>query len=185
MLQATPSSPTGQPANTSPANLLQQAAGTRSDNSAHVRTTSDADFWKEVQASLNSLVGSQDQRSVFVVAGGVKATGTVPIDEIARQTNYVALQRLLVGNLGPRRREGCDPLGFVRVRRVRGSLKRFSDSGITSPGSHQSEHETSFETRPRGVVQVSGEEGAQFGRLRPTASVELVAGLDAEQIHAP
>jgi MSHA biogenesis protein MshL len=44
----------------------------RADDTAHVRTTSDADFWRDVQASLVALVGSKDGRSVIVnTAAGV------------------------------------------------------------------------------------------------------------------
>lgn len=39
---------------------------TRQDESAHVRTTSDADFWREVNASLNALVGHEGGRSVVL-----------------------------------------------------------------------------------------------------------------------
>ena len=51
----------------------------RGDDSAHVRTTSDADFWREVQASLNSLVGSANQRSVVLnPAAGVIVVRATP-----------------------------------------------------------------------------------------------------------
>jgi len=50
----------------------------RQDDSAHVRTTSDADFWKDVHASLHALVGGQPGRSVVLNASAgvivVKAT---------------------------------------------------------------------------------------------------------------
>ena len=42
------------------------ANSSRADDTAHVRTTSDADFWREVQASLNALVGSAERRSVVL-----------------------------------------------------------------------------------------------------------------------
>jgi len=41
-------------------------AGQRPDDSSHVRTTSDADFWSEVRASLQAMVGSEGGRSVVL-----------------------------------------------------------------------------------------------------------------------
>jgi MSHA biogenesis protein MshL len=38
----------------------------RSEENAHVRTTSDADFWRDVLASLQALVGTQQGRSVVL-----------------------------------------------------------------------------------------------------------------------
>ncbi len=40
--------------------------GQRPDDSSHVRTTSDADFWAEVRASLQAMVGSAGGRSVVL-----------------------------------------------------------------------------------------------------------------------
>jgi MSHA biogenesis protein MshL len=40
--------------------------GQRPDDASHVRTTSDADFWSEVSASLQSMVGSAGGRSVVL-----------------------------------------------------------------------------------------------------------------------
>jgi len=40
--------------------------GSRADDSTHVRTTSDADFWREVQQSLNVMVGTEGHRSVVL-----------------------------------------------------------------------------------------------------------------------
>ena len=55
--------------------------GQRSDDAAHVRTTSDADFWREVKASLISLVGSADQRSVVLnPAAGVIVVRATPAE---------------------------------------------------------------------------------------------------------
>ncbi|HSM20821.1 MAG TPA: pilus (MSHA type) biogenesis protein MshL, partial [Rubrivivax sp.] len=41
-------------------------SGQRPDDSSHVRTTSDADFWAEVRASLQAMVGSEGGRSVVL-----------------------------------------------------------------------------------------------------------------------
>jgi MSHA biogenesis protein MshL len=41
-------------------------SGQRPDDSSHVRTTSDADFWAEVRASLQAMVGTSGGRSVVL-----------------------------------------------------------------------------------------------------------------------
>jgi MSHA biogenesis protein MshL len=59
------------------------AAGTaqRSAESAQVRTTSDADFWGEVQASLNALVGNANGRGVVLnPAAGVIVVKATPAE---------------------------------------------------------------------------------------------------------
>ena len=67
-----------------------QAYGQRADDSAHVRTTSDADFWREVQASLNSLVGSADRRSVVLnPSAGVIVVRATPA-ELRQVGDYLA-----------------------------------------------------------------------------------------------
>ncbi len=53
----------------------------RADDTAHVRTTSDADFWREVQASLNALVGTAERRSVVLnPAAGVIVVRATPAE---------------------------------------------------------------------------------------------------------
>ncbi|MDP3539896.1 MAG: pilus (MSHA type) biogenesis protein MshL [Azonexus sp.] len=50
-------------------------------NSARVQTTSDYDFWKDLGAALNAIVGSQDGRSVIVnAASGVVLIKAMPAD---------------------------------------------------------------------------------------------------------
>ena len=56
------------------------ANGARADDSTHVRTSSDADFWREVQQSLNAVVGTEGHRSVVLNPSAgiivVRATST-------------------------------------------------------------------------------------------------------------
>jgi MSHA biogenesis protein MshL len=53
----------------------------RPDDSSHVRTTSDADFWREVQASLSAMVGSAKERSVVLnPAAGVIVVRAAPLE---------------------------------------------------------------------------------------------------------
>jgi len=55
--------------------------GSRADDNAHVRTTSDADFWREVQASLAALVGTAGGRNVVLnPAAGVVVVKATPAE---------------------------------------------------------------------------------------------------------
>jgi MSHA biogenesis protein MshL len=68
----------------------------RSDDSSSVRTTSDADFWREVQASLTSLVGSANQRSVTLnPAAGVIVVRATPA-ELRQVEAYLAAVQLSI-----------------------------------------------------------------------------------------
>ncbi len=56
-------------------------SGARSDDTAHVRTTSDSDFWKEVQESLVSMVGTANGRGVVMnPAAGVVVIRATPAE---------------------------------------------------------------------------------------------------------
>lgn len=66
------------------------ATSSRADDTAHVRTTSDADFWREVQASLNALVGTAERRSVVLnPAAGVIVVRATP-SELRQVEAYLA-----------------------------------------------------------------------------------------------
>jgi MSHA biogenesis protein MshL len=66
------------------------ATSSRADDTAHVRTTSDADFWREVQASLNALVGTAERRSVVLnPAAGVIVVRATPA-ELRQVEAYLA-----------------------------------------------------------------------------------------------
>lgn len=61
----------------------------RQDESAHVRTTSDADFWREVNASLNALVGHEGGRSVVLnPSAGVIVVKATP-NELRQVKQYL------------------------------------------------------------------------------------------------
>ena len=71
-------------------------ATTRIDNSAQVRTTSDADFWQEVQASLNSLIGNTGGRGVVLnPAAGVIVVKATPA-ELSQVERYLSAIQLSV-----------------------------------------------------------------------------------------
>jgi len=58
------------------------ASISRADDSAHVRTTSDSDFWKEVQASLTAMVGTAGGRGVVLnPSAGVVVVKATPNEQ--------------------------------------------------------------------------------------------------------
>ena len=68
----------------------------RPDDSSHVRTTSDADFWREVQASLTALVGSAKERSVVLnPAAGVVVVRATP-QELQQVEAYLKAVQLSI-----------------------------------------------------------------------------------------
>ena len=68
----------------------------RPDDNAHVRTTSDADFWREVQASLVAMVGGQGGRSVVLnPAAGVVVVKATPA-ELRQVENYLKAVQLSI-----------------------------------------------------------------------------------------
>jgi len=72
------------------------SSGGRSVDTAHVRTTSDADFWREVKASLVSLVGAADQRSVVLnPAAGVIVVRATPL-ELRQVEDYLKAMQLSI-----------------------------------------------------------------------------------------
>jgi MSHA biogenesis protein MshL len=72
------------------------SVGNRPDDNAHVRTTSDADFWREVQASLAALVGTADGRNVVLnPAAGVVVVKATP-GELRQVENYLKAVQLSI-----------------------------------------------------------------------------------------
>ena len=74
----------------------------RNNDSARVQTTSDYDFWKDLNSALNSIVGSQDGRNVIVNAGsGVVLVKASPVelrsvDEYLRATQLVVERQVML-----------------------------------------------------------------------------------------
>ena len=68
----------------------------RSDDNAHVRTTHDTDFWREVQQSLITLVGTHGGRSVVLNPGaGVVVVKATPA-ELRQVENYLKAVQLSI-----------------------------------------------------------------------------------------
>jgi|GEM_PF-303516 len=77
-------------------NNAVNGTGNRADDSAHVRTTSDADFWREVQSSLASLVGGAGGRSVVLnPAAGVVVVKATPA-ELRQVEHYLKAVQLSI-----------------------------------------------------------------------------------------
>jgi len=67
--------------------------GARADDSSHVRTSSDADFWREVQAALVALIGSQTGRGVVLnPAAGVVVVKATPNEQRQVEAYLKAVQ---------------------------------------------------------------------------------------------
>ena len=70
--------------------------GGRPNDSAHVHTTSDADFWHEVQASLAAMVGTAGGRNVVLnPAAGVVVVKATPA-ELRQVENYLKAVQLSI-----------------------------------------------------------------------------------------
>jgi len=74
----------------------QGAGNVQGDNTAQVRTSSDADFWRDVQISLTSMVGSADGRGVVLNAGsGVIVVRATPA-ELRHVSDYLKAVQLTI-----------------------------------------------------------------------------------------
>lgn len=92
---------------------------TRTDDSAHVRTTSDADFWREVQASLNALVGQAQGRNVVLnPAAGVIVVKATP-SELRQVASYLQAVQLSI-----------ERQVMIEAKIVEVSLSKDSQAGI-------------------------------------------------------
>jgi MSHA biogenesis protein MshL len=82
---ATPAPVTGSP----PASGTGGAAGSGSTPSSRISTTSDNDFWRELQQALTAIIGTQDGRSVILSPGsGVVLVKALPA-ELRSVENYL------------------------------------------------------------------------------------------------
>lgn len=70
--------------------------GQRTNDSARIQTTSDYDFWKDLSAALEAIVGSQEGRSVIVnAASGVVLIKALPVD-LRSVEEYLKATQLVV-----------------------------------------------------------------------------------------
>lgn len=114
--------------------------GSRADDTAHVRTTSDADFWQEVNASLSALVGNDNNRSVVLnPAAGVIVVRATP-NELRQVAAYLKAIQLSIERqvmleakivdveLNNETQAGVNWSGFGRIDRGQATI------GIGQPG---------------------------------------------------
>lgn len=86
-----PQMPTNTPGGSNPAQSQNQAS-----DSSRVRTTSDYDFWKDLTAALNTIVGTQDGRNVIVTpVSGVVLVKAMPA-ELRAVNDYLKATQLVV-----------------------------------------------------------------------------------------
>ena len=95
----------------------------RADDNAHVRTTNDSDFWREVQQSLVTLVGSHGGRSVVLNPGaGVVVVKATPA-ELRQVENYLKAVQLSI-----------ERQVMLEAKIVEVSLSKDSQTGINWAG---------------------------------------------------
>ena len=95
----------------------------RPDDNAHVRTTHDTDFWREVQQSLLTLVGSHGGRSVVLNPGaGVVVVKATPA-ELRQVENYLKAVQLSI-----------ERQVMLEAKIVEVSLSKDSQTGINWAG---------------------------------------------------
>ncbi len=98
LAQSTGPTNAGGSSNGSGSSPAAPAAGnpSRADDTANVRTTSDADFWREVQTSLVALIGVDERRSVVLnPAAGVIVVRATP-GELRQVKEYLDAMQLSI-----------------------------------------------------------------------------------------
>lgn len=121
--------------------------GARADDSAHVRTTSDADFWRDVEASLNAMLvtpeggasGGQRRSVVLNPAAGVIVVRATPAElrqvaaylaavQVSIERQVMLEAKILEVELGQDAQTGINWSAFGRA--LGGALS----VGLTQPG---------------------------------------------------
>jgi MSHA biogenesis protein MshL len=98
-------------------------SGRSSNDNAEVRTTSDADFWRDVQASLVTMVGNQNGRSVVLnPAAGVVVVKATPA-ELRQVETYLKAVKLSI-----------ERQVMLEAKIVEVSLSKDSQTGINWAG---------------------------------------------------
>jgi len=112
----------GSTTGTSGSTLSGNAQGTsnvQGDNTAQVRTSSDADFWRDVNTSLTSMVGTADGRGVVLnAASGVIVVRATPA-ELRHVSDYLKAVQLTI-----------ERQVMLEAKIIEVSLKSESQSGI-------------------------------------------------------
>ena len=130
---------------------------------SHVSTTTDADFWKELDASLKALIGSDGGRQIVMS----QHTGTIVVKAFPKEQreveNFLRAARLSI-----------ERQVMLEAKIVEVSLKEGFESGINWAGLTQGNHRFSVGA-DASRINVPGSIGSALGM--PAGS--LVTGIDA------
>ncbi len=130
---------------------------------SHVSTTTDADFWKELDASLKALIGAEGGRQIVIS----QHTGTIVVKAYPKEQreveNFLRAARLSI-----------ERQVMLEAKIVEVSLKEGFESGINWAALTQGNHRFSIGA-DAGRINVPGSIGSALGV--PAGS--LVTGIDA------
>jgi MSHA biogenesis protein MshL len=141
---------------TTPANGSNGANAPRQNDSAHIHTTSDADFWKEVSSSLQSMVGTSGGRSVVLnPAAGVVVARATPA-ELRMIEQYLKAVQLSI-----------DRQVMIEAKIVEVQLNKDTQTGINW---------SSF-----GKI-LSGKVGATLGVMAPGVTLQTGGALSSPNV---
>ena len=138
-------------------------SGTSVSEGSHVTTTSDADFWKELDSSLKALIGSEAGRQIVIS----QHTGTIVVKAFPKEQREVE-------NFLRSARLSIERQVMLEAKIVEVSLKEGFESGINWAGLTQGNHRFSVGA-DAGRINVPGSIGSALGV--PAGS--LVTGIDA------
>ena len=138
-------------------------SSTSASEGSHVSTTTDADFWKELDSSLKALIGSDGGRQIVIS----QHTGTIVVKAFPKEQreieNFLRSARLSI-----------ERQVMLEAKIVEVSLKEGFESGINWAGLTQGNHRFSVGA-DAGRINVPGSIGSGLGI--PAGS--LVTGVDA------
>jgi MSHA biogenesis protein MshL len=136
-------------------------SGRAGNDNAEVRTTSDADFWRDVQSSLLTMVGNQNGRSVVInAAAGVVVVKATP-GELRQVETYLKAVKLSI-----------ERQVMLEAKIVEVSLSKDAQSGINWAGFGRVKGSTSFSV---GAAQPSASLNVTGGKLTTTSDGNTVA----------
>lgn len=138
-------------------------SSTSTSEGSHVSTTTDADFWKELDSSLKALIGTDAGRQIVIS----QHTGTIVVKAFPKEQREVE-------NFLRSARLSIERQVMLEAKIVEVSLKEGFESGINWAGLTKGNHRFSVGA-DAGRVNVPGSIGSALGM--PAGS--LVTGVDA------
>ena len=139
------------------------STSTSTSEGSHVTTTTDADFWKELDASLKALIGSDGGRQIVIS----QHTGTIVVKAFPKEQREVE-------NFLRSARLSIERQVMLEAKIVEVSLREGFESGINWAGLTQGNHRFSVGA-DASRINVPGSIGSALGV--PAGS--LVTGIDA------